>query len=234
MYGFDPFAPFAESGPLHFAAAPWRMLERFGNLILRRRRTEDIPQVLDLMRRVYPPPHGPEAIWRSDAMAQHEARFREGQLMMLAPNGKVVADSTAVILPRELALRPHTWRGITDGGTLATHDPGGEVFYGVDLAVDPDYQGQGLARRLYEARMAVARRMGCRWFAAGARIPGYHLLADLLSPSAYVAEVLKGTLFDPTLSKQLRMGFEVLFMLPNYFKDVECCDHAVLIAKPVW
>jgi hypothetical protein len=45
--------------------------------------------------------------------------------------------------------------------------------------------------------------------------------------------VVKGTRFDPTLSKQLRMGFEVLFMLPDYLKDVECCDHAVRIVKPV-
>jgi GNAT superfamily N-acetyltransferase len=233
MIGYDPFIPYTDWSALDFAVAPWRMLERFGNLILRRRRTEDIPKVLELMRRVYQPPHGPEAIWRQEAMAEHERRFREGQLMMLNPSGCVVADSTAVILPRELALRPHTWKEATDRGTLGTHDPDGDVFYGVDIAVDPDYQGQGLARRLYEARMAVARRMGCRWFAAGARIPGYHLLQDLLSPSAYVAEVVKGTLFDPTLTKQLRMGFTVLFMLPNYLKDVECCDHAVLIAKPV-
>lgn len=197
------------------------------------RQATDIPGVIDLMRRVYRPPHGPEAIWKPELLAAHLARFPEGQILLKDGSGRVLADSTAAVLPASLALRPHTWSEATGGGTLSTHDPEGGVFYGVDIAVDPSLQGLGLAKKLYVARLQVARALGCRWFAAGARIPGYHKVARLLSPEAYLKEVVAGLRFDPTLSKQLKLGFRALTLLPGYLKDVESLDHAVLIVRPV-
>lgn len=205
----------------------------FGTLAPHLRRPEDIPAVIELMERVYRPPHGPEAIWRPEALQEHLRHFPEGQILLKGPDGRVLADSSSVVLPESVALAPHTWSSITAGGTLANHDPGGSVFYGVDIAVDPAFQGLGLARKLYDARMALAKKLRCRWFAAGARIPGYHKVAHLMSPQAYVNDVIRGLRFDPTLSKQLKIGFRALALLPNYLRDVECCDQAVLIAKAV-
>ncbi len=152
------------------------------------RQAADIPGVIELMRRVYRPPHGPEALWKPEALAAHLERFPEGQILLKDGSGRVLADSTGAILPSALALRPHTWSEATGRGTLSTHDPKGEVFYGVDIAVDPSLQGMGLAKKLYGARLDLARVLGCRWFAAGARIPGYHKVAHLLSPETYLAE----------------------------------------------
>ncbi|HJW09773.1 MAG TPA: GNAT family N-acetyltransferase [Holophagaceae bacterium] len=197
------------------------------------RQAEDAPGIIALMRRVYLPPHGPESIWRAETLALQLKHFPQGQLLVKGPDGRVLADSCALVLPEEKALRPHTWAEITAGGTLATHDPHGTVFYGVNIAVDPSFQGLGLARKLYDARLALARRMGCRWFAAGARIPGYRKVAPWMSPKDYVDEVVRGEVFDPTLSKQLKMGFQVLGLLPDYAQDVECLGQAVLIARPV-
>lgn len=183
------------------------------------------------MRRVYPPPHGPEAVWSTESLLSHLERFPEGQFVAEIEGGQLIGSATAARFALKDALRPHTWSGITGRGTLATHWPHGAAFYGVDIAVDPDFQGCGVGRLLYEARIEVARMVGCSAFAAGARIPGYHEVADRMSPEAYVAQVAKGERFDPTLSKQLALGFEARGVLRNYAQDHETCGHAALILR---
>jgi len=198
--------------------------------VLRPRRPEDIPGVIELMKRVYVQPHGPEAVWPAETLRRHLDVFPEGQLSILDGQGRLIADSTAMLATEERALSPHRWSELTGRGTLSTHDPAGVVFYGVDLAVDPEFQGMGLAHHLYAARIALAIRHGCRLFAAGARMPGYHLAADLLNPWSYLALVERGIIYDPTLSKQLRLGFSVRGLLTHYISDPESADCAALIA----
>jgi GNAT superfamily N-acetyltransferase len=210
-----------------YATRPLRPLPE--DWVVRGRRAEDIPGVIELMQRVYVEPHGPEAVWPAETLERHLHIFPEGQLLILDGQGKVIADSTAMLVSSERAMRPHRWSEITERGTLSSHDPNGDAFYGVDLAVDPEFQCMGLAHVLYAARIALAIQMGCSVFVAGARIPGYHLASDLLSAESYLALVERGLIFDPTLSKQLRLGFQLLGLLPNYISDPESKDCAALI-----
>jgi ribosomal protein S18 acetylase RimI-like enzyme len=201
-----------------------------GSCRLRPREWKDIPAVIELMRKVYAPMHGPEAIWPPEALEEHLVHFPQGQLLLESRGHGIVADSTSFRTTSEIALRPHTWSGITARGTLASHDPAGDVFYGVDIAVDPRFQGLGLAKSLYEARITIARRLGCRRFVAGARIPGLHLHPLRDQPQRYLEEVAAGRVFDPTLSKQIRLGFRVRGLLRDYIRDRESCNHAALIS----
>lgn len=212
--------PIAPPTPLRALPDDW---------IIRPRGAEDIAGVITLMKRIYSEPHGPEAVWPAETLLRHFETFPEGQLSILDGQGRLIADSTAMMVSAETALRPHRWSEITSHGTLASHDPNGDVFYGVDLAVDPEFQGMGLAHHLYAARIELAMRMGCRLFVAGARMPGYHLAADLLTPASYLALVERGLIFDPTLSKQLRLGFNARGLLPNYISDPESVNCAALI-----
>ena len=196
--------------------------------VVRPRVVGDIPGIRDLMRRVYPPPHGPEAVWGEENLRRHLERFPEGQMVVEAGQD-LIGTSTTMRATRARALAPHTWSGITAGGSLATHEADGEILYGVNIAVDPAWQGRGVGRRLYEARIALGRRLGCRAFVAGARIPGYHHHAATLTPEAYLEAVVAGRLFDPTLSKQMQVGFRVLGLLRDYAPDHETLGHAALI-----
>jgi ribosomal protein S18 acetylase RimI-like enzyme len=202
---------------------------RPAGLIIRHRSLDDLPAIQALMARVYAPPlHGPEAVWSERSMLRHLARFPQGQFVADL-EGAVVGTSTCMRLSLERALAPHTWGDLTARGTLATHEPEGEALYGVNIAVDPACQGQGVGHALYEARIALARSQGCRWFVAGARIPGYHRHAERMSPEDYLAEVAAGRLFDPTVSKQMAVGFQVRGLLRDYAPDPETLGHAALI-----
>ncbi len=111
------------------------------------------------------------------------------------------------------------------------HDPNGRWYYGVDIAVHPDFQGQGIARLLYNARKSYVRRAKLRGIVAGGVLPGY---ADhrYMTPFDYVTKVVTEEIWDPTLSVQLRNGFQVWSVLHNYvMSDRETNGVAALI---VW
>lgn len=194
-----------------------------------KRGLEHLAPIRELLFRTYPPPiHGPEAVWSERNLLSHLAHFPEGQFVAEL-DGKLVGTSTCMRVSLERALAPHTWTEISARGTLVTHDPVGNTLYGVNIAVEPALQGLGIGHALYRARITLARSLGCRWFVAGARIPGYHLHAAQLSPEAYLQEVREGKLFDPTLSRQMKVGFEVRSLLPDYAPDPETQGHAALI-----
>jgi len=199
--------------------------------MVRRRAVDDLPGIVALMSRVYPPPHPPEALWSEGGLRTHIERFPEGQLAAADWDGRILGDSTGMRIAMEKVLAPHTWSEITGHGRLGTHDPRGDAFYGVDIAVDPAWRGQGVASAIYAMRFQVARELGCRAFVAGARIPGYHQVAERMPPQRYVEEVAAGARKDATLSVQLHLGFQVVALLPRYFRDFQCLDYGVLIVK---
>lgn len=197
---------------------------------VRTRELDDLEGIQALMRRVYPPPlHGPEAIWGQPNLLRHMARFHEGQFVAEGPDGLVIGTATSMRVSLERALAPHTWSEITARGTLSTHEPEGQAMYGVNIAVDPAWQSRRVGRALYQARLDLARRLGCRAFVAGARIPGYAKVAHRMSPEAYIEEVAAGKRMDPTVTKQMAVGFEVKGLLRDYAPDPETLGHAALI-----
>ena len=218
-------------GPLDYrlVAGSSRSSPTPGLVTLHGRTLDDIAGIRSLMQKVYPPPHGPEAVWSETFLLQHLAHFPDGQIVASDSQGSIIGTSTTMRLPLETAIVPHSWPEITGEGTLRTHVSDGNVLYGVNIAVDPDWQGQGVGRLLYDARLDLARRLGCSAFVAGARIPGYHLHAHAMSPEAYVDAVVQGAICDPTLSKQIRIGFEVRGVLRDYARDHETLGHAALI-----
>lgn len=198
---------------------------------VRQAEISDIAQLVNLQFEVYPPPDFPPINrWGASHLEAHQTAFPQGQLVAVL-DGRIVGSATAMITTRERAERPHTFAEITGGARLFAHDPDGDALYGVDLLVSPYFRGRGVARKLYDARFALQKRLGLEGLYAGARIPGYAAHAARMSADEYIEKVAAGELADPTLSMQLHMGFRVKGVLPRYLPDPETKNYAALICR---
>lgn len=99
----------------------------------------------------------------------------------------------------------------------------------MDTVVLPEYQGNGVYSQLVEARYDLIRRLNLRGLVAGSLIRDYHTVAHELSAEAYVRDVIDGKRFDSNLSKQLRKGFQVHSLTPNYTIADSSCGWGVTI-----
>lgn len=186
------------------------------------------------------PTLGAQELMRSEHFLHHLEVFADADLVAVADVGP---DATALPAPRVVGLGSgffvdfdfghpeHTFREMIDDGWFGRHDPEGTWYYGADLSVHPEYRGLGLARRLYDARKALVRRCGKRGIVTGGALPGFAAHRHALDVEAYVARVVAGELFDPTLTVQLRNGFVVEGVLRGYMEDSAADDCATLL---VW
>lgn len=198
-------------------------------LAARTARPEDVDEIVALNERVF----GTDEMtgWEGHHLTAHLDVFPEGQFVVEL-DGALVASSSSLRVPLERARAPHTWMTLTGGCELPHHDPDGDVLYGLEIMVDPEARGMGLARMLYRARKVLARRLDLWGIAIGGRIPGYADAAREepdLTPERYVDEVASGTRKDPVLTLQLAAGFEPERLLENYVKDPRSKHHAVLM-----
>lgn len=138
--------------------------------------------------------------------AAHIERFPEGQLAMINAEGQVVACSTDFRTRVDFDHFEHRYIEAVAHNWLSNHDPGGDWLYGADIGVLPAYRRQGLGRRLYEARHDLIRRLKLKGHVAGGMLKGYGKVKDQMPVETYVARVMAGELFDPTVSVQLKMG----------------------------
>lgn len=196
-------------------------------IIVRPTLSEDFDQIIELCRRVYP--HSPP--WRVDQLQSHLDVFPEGQFVALDRDTHAILGMAAslIVLWSDYELKGD-WRTFTDHGMFTNHDPTGRTLYGAEVLVDPAVQRRGVGSRLYEARFALTRRLGLLRIRAAARLRGYGRYAKRMSAVDYVIRVVQGELKDPTLSFQLRHGFEVLAVVGSYLSnDLESQNYAAVI-----
>ena len=167
--------------------------------------------------------------WGRRHIADLLRRFPEGQLAVEV-NGKVVGCALTLIVDYAKYGDNHTYSQITGDETFSTHDPDGDVLYGIDVFVHPDYRGLRLARRLYDVRKELCERYNLRAMVAGGRIPGYAGHADSLTPREYIDKVRMREIYDPILTFQLSNGFHVKKVLKQYLTgDSESREYATLL-----
>jgi len=162
----------------------------------------------------------------------HIERFPEGQLAVVTAERQLVACSTDFRTTFDFDHIEHRYIDAVDHNWLGRHDPDGDWLYGADVGVLPEYRRRGLARRLYEARHALVRRLRLRGHVAGGLLRGYGAWKARMAVDEYVARVVAGELVDPTLTAQLRCGFEVRGIIQSYVTDPSCDNKAALIVWP--
>ncbi|CCH52767.1 UPF0012 hydrolase yhcX [Fibrisoma limi BUZ 3] len=195
-------------------------------LITRNLVIDDYEQLKTAMIASYSNLGGP--YWRKERIETLLRLFPAGQFCVVA-DGQVVACALSIIVHWADFSRQHTYEQVTGLYTFSTHDPTGDVLYGVEVFVHPGYRGLQLGRRLYEARKACCRKLALRGILAGGRLPAYHLHSDL-TPQEYIDRVKQKAIYDPTLSFQLANGFRVKQILPRYLRgDQESKEYATLL-----
>jgi predicted amidohydrolase/GNAT superfamily N-acetyltransferase len=194
---------------------------------LRTLKPEDHHTLRTSMLKAYPDMAG--TVWSEHQIRKLVEIFPDGQLCVTV-NGEVVAVALSIIVDYDLFGDEHTYRRITGNYTFDTHDPEGDVLYGIDLFVHPEYRGLRLARRLYEARKELCERLNLKSIVAGGRIPNYGKFAQKLKPREYIEKVERKEIYDPTLSFQLSNGFHVIKVMTGYLEgDASSLEFATLI-----
>ncbi|MBI1259443.1 MAG: GNAT family N-acetyltransferase [Chloroflexi bacterium] len=194
---------------------------------------EHIPELVRLQRLSFPTLSDRERL-NEAKYRKHLELFPEGQLVALAYRGGelIPIGSTSTFRTNfDFDHMQHTFLDAVANGWLTHHDPQGEWLYGADMNVHPKYRGMRVGRRLYEARQALARKLNLRGEIAGALIPGYEEHADELTIAQYVLHVHQTRLHDPTLSMQLRNGFQVKGILYDHIADRRSHNAATLIVR---
>ena len=194
-------------------------------LALRKLEKDDYVDITKIIKKVY------GTRWplsKKKFFAQLEA-FPEGQIC-IEDHGEVIAAAFAVIVDYDEFGDHHTYDEITGDAYLTTHDPKGDVLYGVDVFVSPAYHGMRLGRRLYEARKELCQSLNLKSIIAGGRIPNYKEYSKELAPQEYIEQVKRKEIFDPILSFQISNDFEVKRVLKGYLPDdKESLGYATLL-----
>lgn len=155
--------------------------------------------------------------------------FPDGQLCIVV-DGVVVGSALAIIVDASKFDDDHTYREITGDYTFKTHTPDGDVLYGIELFIHPEYRGLRLARRLYDLRKELCETLNLRSIVAGGRIPKYAEHADEMTPREYIEKVKNKELYDPVLTFQFSNDFHVRKVLKSYIPgDEESRDFATLL-----
>jgi predicted amidohydrolase/ribosomal protein S18 acetylase RimI-like enzyme len=196
------------------------------HLMLRNLTPDDYPDVKEIMDSVYKDLGG---AWTRDQFLSQISAFPDGQIC-IEDNGRVVAVAISVIVDYSRFGDKHTYAEITGRGYLTTHDPDGDILYGVDLFVNPEYQGMRLGRRLYDARKELCRELNLKAIVAGGRIPGYERYSEEMTPQEYIQLVSRKEIHDPILSFQLANDFHVRRIITDYLpEDHSSKSYATLI-----
>lgn len=187
---------------------------------------------LEAIQRASFPSLAADELISAEQYAAHLRVFPEGQHAVVErSSNKVVACSTDLRTEIDFNHYQHKYIEAVGNNWLTTHQPEGHWLYGADIGVHPEYRGAGLSTLLYTARQNLVRALGLRGHVAGAMPKGFAVHQRGMSVEQYVSRVVKGEMFDPVLSIQLKRGYHVWGIIPDYLDDPSCGNYGVFI---VW
>lgn len=171
----------------------------------------------------------PNAYWKEHHIKSLISRFSDGQVV-LKVNDQIAGCALSIIVDYKKFDEHHTYKEITGNYTFETHDPEGDMLYGIDVFIKPEFRGLRLGRRLYDYRKELCERLNLRGIAFGGRIPNYHKYAADLSPKEYISKVRKKEIHDPVLNFQISNDFHPAKILKGYLEGDEASNEfAVLL-----
>ncbi|HBI01313.1 MAG TPA: bifunctional GNAT family N-acetyltransferase/carbon-nitrogen hydrolase family protein [Flavobacterium sp.] len=203
------------------------MHEAIKKIELRNLQIEDYKELKNSMMEAYSELEN--SYWKEHHIEKLLSIFPEGQLVVLV-DGKVVGSALSLIIDYRKVIANHTYAQITGNYSFDTHNPLGEVLYGIDVFIHPKYRGLRLGRRLYDARKELCEQLNLKSIIFAGRIPNYIDYMEELSPKQYIEKVKLKELYDPVLSFQISNDFHVKKIMKNYLVgDKSSNEYAVLM-----
>lgn len=191
-------------------------------------RPEHTPQIRALMNRQH---HlADDEYFTVEHLRQHITHFPEGQFVALIDD-KVVGYAITLRTNYSPNDKPLSWIEAVGDLTLRNHQPAGEWLYGVDFAVDPDYQRRGIGTTMYHERFTLVKRLNLFGFYAGGMLQGYQHYHGQMTVREYADKVVLGELLDPTITMQMKRGLTPRGLIENYDDYPPSGNGAMLI---VW
>lgn len=194
---------------------------------IRKLSIDDYDELAEAMQKAYP--EIDDNVWSKRNIQKLTSIFAEGQICILV-DGKLAAAALSIIVQYELFGDQHTYNEITGNESFNTHSNNGNVLYGIEVFVDPEFRTLRLGRRLYDARKELCEILNLKSIIVGGRIPNYHLYSKELLPRQYINKVRNKEIYDPVLSFQIGNNFSPVKILKGYLKgDTESEEYAVLL-----
>jgi len=171
----------------------------------------------------------PGVYWKKEQILTLIQKFPEGQVGIKV-DGELAGCALSIIVDYPNFDEKHTYKEITDSYKFGTHDPKGNILYGIDVFIRPKYRGLRLGRRLYDYRKELCEKLNLEGIVFGGRIPNYHKYAPEISPKVYIEKVRRKEIHDPVLDFQISNDFHPIKILQGYLEgDKESKEYAVLL-----
>ena len=182
---------------------------------------EDYDQLAGSFKRIY---GDSDEFWTHAQIKKLITIFPEGQVVVIADE-KIVGCALSIIVDYDMVKGDHTYAQVTGNETFNTHNPNGNILYGIEVFIHPDYRGLRLGRRMYEYRKELCEELNLKAIMFGGRIPNYHKYADTMRPKEYIEKVRSREIYDPVLNFQLSNDFHVRRIIRNYLPNDEESKH---------
>ena len=189
---------------------------------IRNLQKEDYDQLASSFTRVYA--DGSDVFWTPKQIDKLIRIFPEGQIVVVV-DGKIVGCALSIIVNYDDAKNDHTYAQVTGNETFDTHTRKGNILYGIEVFIHPDYRGLRLARRMYEYRKELCEKLNLKAIMFGGRLPNYHKYAEQMRPKEYIDKVRQREIVDPVLLFQLSNDFHVRKVMRNYLPNDEESRH---------
>jgi len=195
-------------------------------LVVRQAENADAARIARLSNKVYGRGEG----YTAAQIRGQINNFPDGQFIAEF-EGKIVGYCATMIVPEQVAFNQHTWNEITGQGFAARHDENGDVLYGIEVCVDPEYRRLRIGQRFYRRRQELCRYYELKGIAFGGRMPGYgRRRRKYPDPADYLAAVVDKKVPDQVINFQINQGFEPVRVLEGYHReDRDSGGNAVLM-----
>ena len=195
--------------------------------MIRTMKTEDISQVQKIEQIAWG-----DAAATVDQIKQRSSVFPEGSIVAEDDKVKIIGYASAQLVQ---SISTKSWEQQTDNGYITnTHDPDGQIAYGVGMSALPEgahYGGGAHVIAHYHDIFIKSKR--CSILCLGSRLPGFERWnkkhqGDI---KMYLTQNSGSYSQDPELRLYQKNGFQLLWEIPNYFDDPSSLDYGAMIVR---